>query len=351
MPVVCGPCVTTTPALKRPDRSFLDTLGSAQSILLTGHEHPDGDCLGAEVGLFHLLTAIGKSVRILNPDPSPRAFDFLSRHTPFDVHDGSEHLPPCDLVVMLDCAEIGRLGRLRNAVERARPRLLVIDHHVGSEHGDGDVAFVDPAAAATGELVHRLFGMLDVTLTRSAAEGIFVSLVSDTGWFRYSNTVSSVFRIAAELADAGVDASAIYDALNRRNEVDSVAILADAIGRSRIALDGRFGSICLERAVVERSTRIGLDLDLVMEPLRSVGSMEVVAMLKESADGGVKISLRAQRGIDVQAIARQFGGGGHKKAAGASVRGSLETVLPDVERAVRDALEGQRAGRGSGSSK
>lgn len=336
--------------MERPNRAFLDTLSTARTVLLTGHEHPDGDCLGAEVALYHLLHGLGRSVRILNPDPSPRSFDFLSRHTPFEVYDGSGRLPPCDLVVLLDCAEIGRLGRLRGVVERQRPQIMVIDHHLGSEHGDGDVAYVDAGAAATGELVYRLFGLLERPLTRSAAEGVFVSLVSDTGWFRYSNTVPSVFAIAEQLTRAGVDASSIYDALNRRNDPESVSILADAIGRSRITLDGRFGAICLERPVVERSTRIGLDLDLVMEPLRSVEGIEVVAMLKESAEGGVKISLRASRDVDVQAIARGFGGGGHRKAAGASVRGSLDTVLPDVERAVRAALEQQDTGRRGDSS-
>jgi phosphoesterase RecJ-like protein len=334
--------------LERPNRPFLEALQSARNILLTGHEHPDGDCLGAQVALFHLLTGMGKEVRILNPDPSPKSFDFLTRHTPFESHEGGPHLPRCDLLVLLDCAEIGRLGRLRIAVERARPRVAVIDHHLGSLQGDGDVAFVDTEAAATGELVHRLFGVLGRPLTRPAAEGVFVSLVSDTGWFRYSNTGARVFEVAAELVRAGVDASRLYDVLNRRNEAESVQLLANAIQRSRISLDGRFGAITLERPVVERGTRIGLDLDLVMEPLRSVGSIEVVAMLKESADGGVKISLRASREVDVQRIARRFGGGGHKKAAGASVRGTLESVLVEVEAAVQAALQAPVDG-GAGS--
>lgn len=325
--------------LTKPSSAFLDALQGARSIILTGHEHPDGDCLGAQVALHELLVGLGKEVLILNPDPPSKAFDFLGRHVTYNAFRGGP-LPHCDLLVLLDCSELRRLGRLQRAVEAASPQIAVIDHHVGSECGDGDVSFVDTGAAATGELVYRLFGVLGQKLRPAAAEGVFVSLVSDTGWFRYSNTTARVFELAADVARAGVDASALFDLLNRRNEADSVAILADAIGRSRITLDGRFGSIQLERAVVEQSTRIGLDLDLVMEPLRSVGSIEVVAMLKESHDGGVKISLRASRDVDVQKIAVGFGGGGHQKAAGASVRGTLESVRGDVEAAVRKALDG-----------
>ncbi len=331
--------------LSQPSPAFVAALRDARSIILTGHEHPDGDCLGAQAALHQLLVGLGKHVRVLNPDPPAKAFDFLGRNVRYEAYR-SGPLPPCDLLILLDCSELRRLGRLQRVVESAAPRIAVIDHHVGSEFGDGDVSFVDTEAAATGELVHRLFRALDRPLDRVAAEGVFVSLVSDTGWFRYSNTTARVFELAADVVRAGVDASALFDLLNRRNEADSVAILADAIGRSRITLDGRFGSVQLERPVVEQSTRIGLDLDLVMEPLRSVGSIEVVAMLKESHDGGVKISLRASRDVDVQKIAVSFGGGGHKKAAGASVRGTLDSVRVDVEAAVLRALEHMPRGAG-----
>jgi phosphoesterase RecJ-like protein len=335
----------SAPPVTQPSPAFIDALQGARSVILTGHEHPDGDCLGAQAALHQLLTGLGKEVLILNPDPPAKSFDFLGRHVTYHAYRGGA-LPHCDLLVLLDCSELRRLGRMQRAVESAAPRIAVIDHHVGSEFGDGDISFVDTDAAATGELVHRLFRTLDRPLGRAAAEGVFVSLVSDTGWFRYSNTTARVFDLAADVVRAGVDASALFDVLNRRNEADSVALLADAIGRSRISLDGRFGSVQLERSVVEQGTRIGLDLDLVMEPLRSVGSIEVVAMIKESHDGGVKISLRASRDVDVQQIAAGFGGGGHKKAAGASVRGTLDSVREDVEAAVRRALDKQSTGVG-----
>lgn len=332
--------------MERPDRAFVDALLGARSVILTGHEHPDGDCLGAQVALYHLLRGLGRDVRIHNPDPAPRAFTSLTSHTPFGFHDAGLELPRCDLLVLLDCAEVSRLGRLRAAVERARPRIAVVDHHLGSELGDGDVAFVDVDAAATGELVHRLFKELGRDLTVEAAEGIFVSLVSDTGWFRYSNTSSRVFAIAAELAEIGVDTSAVYDALHRRNDPASVKLLADAIARSEISPDGRFGWITLDRVIIERAAAIGLDLDLVMEPLRSVDGIEVVAMLKEAPDGIVKVSLRASGDVDVQAIARRFGGGGHRKAAGAAVRGGLEQIL----RSLRDDVQSGIAAAGAAAN-
>jgi phosphoesterase RecJ-like protein len=213
---------------------------------------------------------------------------------------------------------------------------------VGSENGDGSVVYVDAQAAATGALVRRLFAELGVPLTAPAAEGVFVSLVSDTGWFRYSNADAEVFAMASELVAAGVDGSRIYDALFRRSHPDSVSVLADALRRSRLLLGGKLALVSLDKWMMERSTRIDFDTDAVLDPLRSIDGIEVVAMLKERFDGGVKCSMRARADVDVQAIVAQFGGGGHKKAAGATLSMTLAEAEAAVESAVQQALMAQR---------
>jgi phosphoesterase RecJ-like protein len=321
--------------LSTSPESFLKLLASRERFLLTGHEHPDGDCLGSQVALFHLLESLGKQVTILNPDLAPRSLDFLGRHTPFGVFQSSLALPAVDVVVLLDCARLSRVGGLAPPIRASGATIAVVDHHVGSEEGDGDVAFVDPSAAATGALVHALFRSSGAALTPPAAEGIFVALTADTGWFRYSNTSAAVFEAAAEVTRAGVDPAWVFDQVHRRHDPDSVEVLAEGIGRSRIGLDGRLGLLAVERPMIDRATRCGLDLDALMEPLRSVSGMEVVAMFKEIDARRVKVSLRAQGDIDVQEIAKAFGGGGHRKAAGAT----LDTGLADAERAVTQAVE------------
>jgi phosphoesterase RecJ-like protein len=322
----------------RVNPAILDLLTGESRFLLAGHERPDGDCIGAQVALYHLLEALGKQVAIVNPDPPAPVFEFLLEATPIQAYRSAQELPPFDVLVLLDCAHLSRLGRMREAVEGRAGSVLVLDHHVGSEAGDGDLALVDSTAPATGALVRDLYRALDVEMSPAAAEGVFVSLIADTGWFRYSNTTAEVLKLAGELVDSGVDPSSTYDRIHRTNHPDSVAFLADALGRGRFALDDRFGWIALDKEAVDRAGRIGFDLDLVMEPLRSVKGVEVVALIKENGVRNVKVSLRASGDVDVQAIAAGFGGGGHKKAAGFSLSASLNETLDAVQARVGAAL-------------
>ena len=147
--------------------------------------------------------------------------------------------------------------------------------------------------------------------------------------------------MASELVALGVDSSQVYDAINRRNHPSSPQLLADALGKSQFLLDGRMARISLDKALIERCSRLNFDTDLIMEPLRSVEGVEVVALLKERFDGNVKCSLRARADIDVQAIVKPFGGGGHKKAAGATLAMSLAESESALEAAVKEAFDAQ----------
>lgn len=320
--------------------TFHDLLRSDRAFLLTGHENPDGDCLGAQVALYHLLRALGRTACIVNPDPIARSYDFLQRHTPFRLARPDEPLPPFDVAVLLDCSQLSRVGALGQRLAASGATIAVVDHHVGSDAGDGSVCYVDPTAAATGALVRRLFRELGVPLSPPAAEGVFLSLVADTGWFRYSNSDAEVFAMASELVAAGVDGSRIYDHLYRRNHPDAAAVLAEALQRHRLRLGGRLAMASLDKGLMERAARADFDTDAVLDPLRSLEGVEVVALLKERFDGSVKCSLRSRADADVQAIAATFGGGGHKKAAGATLRLPLAAAETAVENAVQLALDG-----------
>jgi len=319
-----------------------DLLRSHSSFLLTGHENPDGDCVGAQTALSHLLRALGKTVHIVNPDPLSKNFDFLAEHTEFTTHRGSEPLPEFDVAILLDCSQLSRVGALGRRIGEAGKTIAVIDHHVGSEDGDGSVFYVDATAAATGALVRRLFAEMGVELTREAGEGVFLSLVSDTGWFRYSNADAEVFAMASELVSMGVQPARIYDTIHRRNHIDSPQVLADALRHHRLLCDNQLVMISLDKALIERCSKADFDTDAVLEPLRSIDGVEVVALLKERFDGTVKCSLRARGDVDVQAIVSQFGGGGHKKAAGATMMMSLADAQQSLEVAIQQALTAQQ---------
>jgi phosphoesterase RecJ-like protein len=319
--------------------AFLDLLRRRRSFWLSGHENPDGDCIGAQVALYHLLRRLGKDVVILNPDPPSPSLDFVTQATPFSAWSNGAALPAAEVLVLLDCAWLSRLGPLTDVVRKQRPpTVAVLDHHLGSEAGDGDVCYVDAAAPSTGSLVYRMFGALGLPLNRAAAEGVFVSLISDTGWFRYSNTTPEVLATAAALLAVGVDSARIYDLIHRRNHPDTVALLAQGLAHQERSRDGRYAFSVLDRQAMEHGKRVGFDHDGVMEPLRSVAGTEVVALFKELGSSLVKISLRAVNDVDVQAIAAEFGGGGHKKAAGAQLRCSLAEAIAAVRSKVEQAL-------------
>jgi phosphoesterase RecJ-like protein len=318
--------------------TFLDVLRSRSSFLLTGHENPDGDCLGAQVALFHLLRALGKQVHIVNPDPIGKSFDFLQQHTPFSHARGDVPLPEFEVAVLLDCCQLSRVGALGQRLAQSGKTIAVIDHHVGSDRGDGTVCYVDPTAAATGALVRRIHRELGVPLSKAAAEGVFLSLVSDTGWFRYSNADAEVFAMASELVASGVDGSRIYDALYRRNHPDSATLLAETLQRHRLRLSGKLALVALDKALMERCARADFDTDAVLDPLRSLDGVEVVAMLKERFYGTVKCSLRARADVDVQQVVAAFGGGGHKKAAGATMKMTLAEAEAAIEAGVQKAI-------------
>jgi phosphoesterase RecJ-like protein len=320
-------------------KSFPEFLRAHDRILLTGHENPDGDCLGAQAALYHLLRALGGHPVIVNPDPIGKAHDFLLRHTPFSHAKGRDPLPEFDAVVLLDCSTLGRVGQLGERLRQSGKPVGVIDHHVGSENGDGQHFFVDATAAATGALVRRLFREFAVPLPAPAAEGVFLSLVSDTGWFRYSNADAEVFAITSELVAAGCDPSLVYDGLYRRNHPDSPKLLADALQRYRLLLDGRLALVTLDKAWMDRALAADFDTDAVLEPLRSIEGIEVVALLKERFGGAVKVSLRSRRDADVQAVVAALGGGGHKKAAGATLQMSMGAAESVIVAGVQQALE------------
>jgi phosphoesterase RecJ-like protein len=318
----------------------IDLIERKDRFLITGHHLPDGDCLGAQTALFHLLRSLGKDVRILNSDPLPRLLDvLLGRTTPFEVYRPGSELPGFEVLVLVDCHQLGRLGVLAEAVRTRACERLVVDHHVGAAGGDGTVFLIDETAPATGALVYDLYRAMGAPLSLEAATGVFISLVTDTGWFRYRNTDDHALAIAADLVARGVEPGRIYDALYRDNPAQALQLLGRALALSRLEAGGRIAVCAMDRRLLDDADQCGWDTEEVLEPLRSVGSVEVVVLLKEKRHGEVKVSLRSREQVDVDGIARALGGGGHKRASGAEIPGPLAAAEARVLAAVRQLLE------------
>jgi phosphoesterase RecJ-like protein len=305
---------------------------------MLGHVHPDADVLGTLLALGLALEEQGWSVTLGGPHPSPEILSFLPGIDRFRRLAAIEE--SFDVTVLTDCPNPARTEGL---IEQARQRsatIVNIDHHPDNRRY-GHVNWVEPRAAATGELVYELLGELGARVTPAIATNLYTAIHTDTGSFRYSNVTPRTFRIAAELTAAGADPAFVASALYERRSAESLHWLAEALGRITVSADGRLAWLVLPAGVVPES--VVEAEDLVNYP-RSIESVRVACLLRER-DGAVKVSFRGKGDVDVSRIAARFGGGGHPNAAGCSIPGPLDHVMDDVLAAARAAVDDAGAPR------
>jgi bifunctional oligoribonuclease and PAP phosphatase NrnA len=300
----------------------LSTLREGKRFLLVGHERPDGDCIGSQAALARVLLSLGKEVAVVNPDAPSSTFAELVRSGPFGTWKGK--VPAHDVCVLLDFNVLSRCGPMEPALAAAPSRKVIIDHHPLGEEAWWDEAYVDVSAAATGLLVYRIARAFGVKPDPIFARAVFTSIVTDTGWFRYSNTDAETFATAGELVGEGVSPAEVYRSLHQQSAASEPAAIGRLLARTVYYADGRLAVVDLPLA--SKGERPLDDTDTPLDILRAVKDVEVVLFLRAREDGQVKLSARSKSTYDVNALARRFGGGGHVKAAGATIRGSLEDV-------------------------
>jgi phosphoesterase RecJ-like protein len=313
-----------------------------QRVCLTTHVNPDGDGLGSEAGLAHLLRARGLEVSVTNPTPTPARFRFLFDELPGVDRTGEavKEIRRADVIVVLDISELGRLGMLAAPVRERGVPVACIDHHVGPGILPPGPRYLDPTASATGELVFEVAKANGWPIEQPAARGLYVALLTDTGGFRFSNTHPRTLRIAAELLETGLDPEAIYLDVYARAPEGRPRLLAEALQTLVVEPEVGLAWVTVPPGAVERFGLTSDDLDGVVEYPRSVDGVRMALLFREVAAGRVKVSLRSVGSVDVAAFARQFGGGGHTKAAGLAVVGSLAEVQATVLAAARTYLAG-----------
>jgi len=254
---------------------------------------------------------------------------------------GLEAFRLADVQLVVDASEPGRLGEFAPAL--SRDRTVVIDHHaVASEPIEAAVALIDPAAAATAELVFDVLVLNGRGIDARTASALYVGLVTDTGSFRYSNTTPHAHRLAAALIEAGADPEALYRPLFATLSPAELSTLQAAL--SSVWQDAEVG-LTWAAVDAETSRRLGAldEYEGVIEHLRNLSGTEIAVLFRELPDGGVKVSFRSTGSANVAALARSFGGGGHEKAAGATLTGALADTVERVLAAARETLGGLRS--------
>ena len=320
-----------------PPPQLLETLSKPSgSVLCLGHVHPDGDVLGTLFGLGLALGAAGASVTLAGPHPVPETLSFLPGADRWQVWKAAPVV--FDVIVMTDCPNPDRSEGLLEAARGPQTRVLNIDHHPDNRRY-GTVDWIDPSAAATGEMVFDLVRALGLRVTPAVALNLFTAIHTDTGSFRYSNTTPRTFRIAAELAAAGADPALVSDRLYQQRAGDSLVQLGEVLRRVEISDDGQVAWLCVPRGLVSREFLEAEDL--VGYP-RSVRGVKVAVLFSEEAPGKIKASLRGKGDVPVNAIAHRFGGGGHENAAGCTLSGTLAEASAALLQAVRESLGAAR---------
>jgi phosphoesterase RecJ-like protein len=339
---------TLAPDRTAAARSLAAALVPGRRVCLTTHVNPDGDGLGSEAGLAHLLRDRGVDVVVTNPTPTPARFEFLFEDLPGvdRTAEAIRELQRADTIVVLDISDISRLGMLGETVRSRGVPVACVDHHVSEGVLPDGPRYLDPGAAATGELVFELAVANGWPLTEEAARGLYVAILTDTGGFRFSNTRPRTLRVAAELLEAGVDPEQIYLEVYARAPEGRPRLFAEALQTLVVEPDYGLAWVTVPPGAIERLGVSSDDLEGVVEFPRSIEGVRMALLFREISQGRVKVSLRSVGKVDVAAFAKPFGGGGHTKAAGLALRGSLAEVQATVLTAARAYLADNGRPRG-----
>jgi len=298
-------------------------------FLVACHENPEGDAIGSELALALALRKMGKTATVLNADPVPGNLLFLpGADTVVFEEDGSRY----DVAVVLDCGSPERTGRVAPALRKC-PLLVNIDHH--RTNGDrGELSLVDPDAAATGLLIHRVLSAMGYDICLDVATNIYVAVLTDTGSFHYSSSSPEAFEVAGEMVRRGVDPWAVAERVYETQSAHRLRLLGRVLDSLEVSAGGKVASITTMRETL-REFAAGKDaLEGFINYPRSIVGVEVAVSFREEEGDVFRVSFRSKGRVDVSAVAARFGGGGHRNAAGCTVPGAL----PDVKRKVLEAL-------------
>ena len=320
-------------------RDLAKLLRPGMKVALSTHINADGDGCGSEVGMAHLLMQLGLRVRIVNPTPWPSMYQFLLQDGIEDASArGAAALSDIDVLLVLDINDLRRLGGLADAVRALKIPIGVIDHHVAGDEPVGSVCFTDTTACATGELVYDFASALGLKITPEAAQALYCAVLTDTGGFRFSNTSPRCHTVAAALLAAGVDAEEMYRRIYAQVSLGRLRLLRDALGTLEVDPDYPLAWISVEADALERYGVTNEELDGIVEHPRSIAGTQLALFFRDLGHGKVKISFRSTGSVDVSQFARKYGGGGHARASGALLTGTMQEVQSRVLADAREYL-------------
>ena len=325
-------------------RQVIDVLSRCRRALVTTHVRPDGDAIGTVAAMVLALRKAGIESDVLLLSHLPRKYAFAFDENGIAHHNAEQGWPTglslesFDALLVLDTGTWSQLPGLRERVAQWPAPKVVIDHHLTQEQW-AEVKLVVTEAAAAGEIAAELLDQWGIELDRPIATALFLAIASDTGWFQFSNTRPYTLRLAARLIEAGVDTDPMYQHLYQNERAERVALQTRAQQSLELLLDGRLAVMLVrKRDFDETNANVGDTENLINIPLQ-IRTVEVSLLLIEPKDAGpVRVSLRSKGQIDVARFAEHFGGGGHARAAGLKLEGTLQAAHDRIVDAMLDRM-------------
>ena len=306
-------------------------------FLITTHTSPEGDALGSQLAFYMLLKKMGKFALMVNEDIVPDEYNFLPGANKIQRMRKSLAKFKFDCFVTLDCSDLKRCGKV--SVFSINKPVINIDHHISNTRF-ADVNCVDAKASSAAEIVYRLYKQLRIPLNKDVASCLYVGILTDSGSFHYSNTTSLTHKIASYLLKFGLDGAQIYKNIYQSIPFQDIQLLTRILPNLKVQFNGKVTWLALEKSLL-KNTKISIDLtEQILSFARNIKDVEVVVLFKENlkTKNEIRVNFRSQGKIDVNKIAGFFGGGGHKTASGATVKGSLDQVRKKVLAKIKESL-------------
>jgi phosphoesterase RecJ-like protein len=318
-------------------RAIAGRLADAKTLAIVTHVHPDGDALGSMIGLARAARAAGRTARtVLQSEVPPRYRFLLEGESPVHADGFAAAADEADLVVVVDTCAFAQLGAAADELRCRQRKVVVVDHHETCDDV-GSLRWVEPGTSAVGVMVGELLAELDWPVDATTAGALAAATLSDTGWLRFSNTDGRCLRAVAGWLDRGVRLDRLYRRIYQADRPQRLHLLVRLLEDLELCCDERLAVATLRKSDFEQTGAMEMETeDLVNEPMR-LGSVEVSVLMIET-DEGARASLRSREVVDVSAVAQQFGGGGHQRAAGLRVDDSPDALREKLVKACGEAL-------------
>jgi phosphoesterase RecJ-like protein len=309
-----------------------DEIRKRQRFVLSSHVRPDGDAIGSQLAMAFALWRLGKEVRLVNRDPAPAPMMVFPGVSRIEVAGRIDD--PGDAVIVMECGDLTRTGV--DGFERGF--VINIDHHLGNSNY-GALNWFDGTAAACGEMVFELIAELGVPLTPDIATHIYVAILTDTGSFHYSSISPRTFDICRQCVEAGIDPPAIAGAIFDSNSLGRLKLFGAVLSKMELDATGRVATVYVDQKLAQECGGTYEDTEGIVNLPLTVKEIEAVAFFKEAGPDDWRVSMRSKGEIDVNAVAKEFGGGGHKNASGCSARGSFRELKQIFQDKLLAAIE------------